>query len=45
MRPGDRNVDGGGWVCYECGLEFESEDPGGPDDYMADQGGPYGLMV
>ena len=47
MRPGDRNLDGGGWICYECGMEFESEDPGGdgPEDYMADQGGPYGLMV
>ena len=30
MRPGDRNIDGGGYVCWECGLEFELDDYPGP---------------
>ena len=30
VRPADQSADGGQWVCYECGLEFLSdEEPGG----------------
>ena len=37
IRPADRSADGGQWVCYECGLEFLSdEEPGGSSTRLYD---------
>ena len=46
IRPADRSEDGGQWVCYECGLEFLSdEEPGGSNKGLLGESGRPHLPV
>jgi len=36
-RPADKNPDGGGYICWECSLNFEEPDGTEPADWRLER--------